>query len=422
MKRLTAELSGFCLWFKFAYLCHHTNFRNMLKYATITFALILAILDFVAYKRLVHSKAKKSVVSIFAASVILANSIPLLLPLFVFKNTNNETTLMKVSMILITAFVVLALCRFVLYIFWLPTKRKKWLYTGGVVVFATLSLLSVGIFITRTNYKVNEIELSFDNLPVSFNGYRIVFISDIHVGSMYNAEKELEKLSKIISETDADILVFGGDMVNMHHSELTPAILDRLSLIKSKKGSVAVLGNHDTGAYLRDSTVTARNINKKLLEGKLDSIGWVLLRDSTKFIYRGNDSIAITGIDYTDELLKFKHNFDNITGYDVSHIYSAIDNDVFNITVSHLPMLWYELCDNGYSDLTLSGHIHAMQFKYNLFGFTISPASFMYKEWSGLYEREKGKLYINDGVGSVGFFARFGARPEITVITLMSSK
>ena len=100
----------------------------MLKYATVTFALILAILDFVAYKRLVHSKVKKSVVSIFAASVILANSIPLLLPLFMFrfKNTDNGTTLMKVSMILITAFVVLALCRLVLYIFWLPTKRKKW--------------------------------------------------------------------------------------------------------------------------------------------------------------------------------------------------------------------------------------------------------------------------------------------------------
>ena len=73
----------------------------MLKYATVTFALILAILDFVAYKRLVHSKAKKSVVSIFAASVILANSIPLLLPLFmfIFKNTDNGTTLISTQFV-----------------------------------------------------------------------------------------------------------------------------------------------------------------------------------------------------------------------------------------------------------------------------------------------------------------------------------
>ena len=76
------------------------------------------------------------------------------------------------------------------------------------------------------------------------------------------------------------------------------------------------------------------------------------------------------------------------------------------------------LSSNGYSDLTLSGHIHAMQCKLNVFGYDFSPAMFMYKEWSGGYENLKGKLYINDGIGNVGFFARIGARPEITVITL----
>ena len=51
---------------------------------------------------------------------------------------------------------------------------------------------------------------------------------------------------------------------------------------------------------------------------------------------------------------------------------------------------------------------------------SLSPASLMYDEWSGLYENGKGKLYINDGIGSVGFFARIGARPEVTVIELKS--
>jgi predicted MPP superfamily phosphohydrolase len=60
-----------------------------------------------------------------------------------------------------------------------------------------------------------------------------------------------------------------------------------------------------------------------------------------------------------------------------------------------------------------------MQFKLNVFGYRFSPARFMYDEWSGMYENEDGKLYINDGIGNVGFFARIGARPEITVITLL---
>ena len=392
----------------------------MLKYITITFALILALLDYLAYRRINRHTIKKSIKKLFAVTVITVNLIPLSVPLFmfVFNNDNNGTSMMKLSMVLLTIFVLFTVFRLVLYILWLPIGNKKWLYGGLFLSFVSVIILSYGIFITRTDYKLNEIELSFHNLPASFNGYRIAFISDIHVGSMYNANDELEKVADIISETDSDVLLFGGDMVNIHHSELTSDILDKLSAMKGKEGVFAVLGNHDTGAYLVDTVLTPHYKNKKLIEEELEGVGWNLLRDSTVFLYEGYDSVALTGIDYTDELLKFKHNLDNISDYDVSHIYSEIDNDIFNITISHLPQLWYELCDNGYSDLTLSGHIHAMQLKYNIFGIDISPAALMYKEWSGLYEREKGKLYINDGIGTVGFFARFGARPEITVITL----
>ena len=395
----------------------------MLKYITIIFALLLALLDLVAYRRIVRYKAKKAVKLLFATVVLTANIIPLSVPLFmfIFNNDNNGTFMMKISMVLLTIFIVFTLCRLILYIFWLPVSDKKWLYYGGVVSFTTFLLLIYGIFVTRTNYKINEIELKFNNLPAAFNGFRIAFISDIHVGSMYNAESELGDIADIVSEIDADIVLFGGDLINLHHSELAPVILEKLSLIKGKHNTLAVLGNHDTGAYLKDSVSTPRNLNKKLLKEKLEAIGWVLLQDSTIYIHRDNDSIAVTGVDYTDELLKIKHNFDNIKDYDVSRIYSAVDDNVFNVTISHLPQLWHELCDNGYSDLTLSGHIHSMQFKYNLFGIKLSPAAFLYDEWSGLYEREKGKLYINDGVGTVGFFARLGARPEVTLITLKNN-
>lgn len=388
----------------------------MLKYITITFALILAIMDLIAYKRLVRNNVKKSITKSFAITAIVINVMPLLVPLlFIF---SNGTFIMKLSMVLLTVFIVITLCRSILYLFWLFTENWKLLYCGVVVSFAVFLLFMYGVFVTRTDYKINELELSFKNLPVSFDGFRVAFISDMHVGAMYNAEAELEKIVDIISGTDADVILFGGDLINFHHSELTPPILEKLSFIKGKQGTLAVLGNHDTGAYFMDSLNTPRSVNKKLVEEKLRGIGWLLLRDSTKFFYSGNDSIAITGIDYTDRLLDFKHKFNNIDNYDVSHVYSMFDDSIFNITISHLPMLWYELCDKGYSDLTLSGHIHSMQLKYDIFGVSLSPAAWMYEEWSGLYERERGKLYINDGLGTVGFCARLGARPEITVIKL----
>ena len=398
------------------------NIITMLTYITIISVFLLALLDFVAYMRISRSGAKVTIRKLFAVTVLVANIIPLLLPLFmfVFNNDNNGVSMIKVSMVFITFFILLAICRFVLYIFWLPSRSKKWLYCGITASAVSFILFTYGIFVTRTNYKVNEIQLSFRNLPNSFNGYRIAFISDIHIGSMCNAERELEKLSDVISRTDADIIMFGGDMVNMHHSELTPGILERLAYIKGREATLAVLGNHDTGAYLKDSVTSTRETNKNLVEAKLEGIGWILLRDSTKYLYNCRDSIAVTGIDYTDALLEFKHKLNNINGYDVSGIYSSVDRDIFNITISHLPQLWHELCDNGYADLTLSGHIHATQLKYDIFGLSLSPAALMYDEWSGVYERKNGKLYINDGIGTVGFFARLGANPEVTVITLLS--
>ena len=392
----------------------------MLKYITIALAFLLALLDYIAYRRILRSKANKLTKVLFTAVVIALDIIPFSVPLlmFVFNNDDNGTLMIRISMILLTVFIVLTLCRIVLYIFWLPTSKRRWSYTGVIFSFATFILLMYGVFVTRTDYKVNEIELVYDNLPESFNGYRIAFMSDIHIGSMYNAGAELDEIARIVSELNTELLLIGGDLVNIHHSELTPSVLEKLSLFNNNQRVLAVLGNHDTGAYLKDSVTTPRSVNKKLVEAKLKGIGWILLRDSTLFVNNGSDSISITGIDYTDELLEFKHNFNNIKDYDVSHIYSGIDEKVFNITISHLPQLWHVLCDNDYSDLTLSGHIHAMQFKYDIFGLSFSPAAFLYDEWSGLYERKNGKLYINDGIGTVGFFARLGARPEITVITL----
>lgn len=283
----------------------------------------------------------------------------------------------------------------------------------GVSSFLLLYFM-YGAFVTRTNYQVKEVKIAFSNLPESFDGYKVAFISDIHIGSMWNGEKELEKLSSVISSTGADLVLFGGDLVNLHHSELTPQILDILSRIKGKYGTFAVLGNHDTGTYIKGAEKTFYELNTAYLNNELSKVGWVLLRDSTVYINKGNDSIAITGIDYSDRLLSYKHSFSAIDGFDVSGIYENVPDEAFNITISHLPQLWYTLCDGGYSDLTLSGHIHAMQMK--IAGF--SPAALLFDEWSGLYERPNGKLYINDGIGSVGFFARIGARPEVTLIEL----
>lgn len=392
----------------------------MAKYVIIILAALMAFLDYRAYLKLLRNNARKTLRKLFAWVIPASYLILFTSPFFMFmiRNENNNRDMMILSMAILTFYIVFSVTRMIFYIFWLPSKRRFWTWTGSVISFAVLLSFLYGIFVTRTDYEVKEINVPFRNLPDAFDGYRVAFISDIHIGSMLNVERELKEVVEIINNTGADMLLFGGDMVNIYSSELDSRILDILSSVKCPDGVFSVLGNHDTGAYTKNATPAFQELNRSNLSKAMSSIGWVMLRDSTVYINKGNDSIAITGIDYSDELLTHKHSLGTIKGFDVSRIYENVPDDMFNITVSHLPQLWNVLCEGGYSDLTLSGHIHAMQIKY----FSFSPAMFMYDNWSGLYENEKGKLYINDGIGSVAFIARFGARPEITVINLRKGK
>ena len=373
-------------------------------------------LDFKAYSRISKAKISKFIkyayLSVVAVSYLLISSTPLVM--YHFINENNSTFMMKFSMALLTVFLALSVPRMLFNVMLLLSKKRFWMWTSVAVSSFMFIFFLYSIFVTRTDYNIKEVQLYYDNLPDGFDGYRLAFISDIHIGTMLDAINELEGLFEMIDESGVSAVFFGGDMVNVHHSEVDENILGVFSSLKPRDGVFMVFGNHDTGAYMKNSSEAKRSNNMASLEQKMQSTGWVVLRDSTVYIHKGGDSIAVTGIDYSEQLLKFRHSMDAVDSVEFGHIYNNVDCSLFNITISHLPHLWRTICDSGYSDLTLSGHIHAMQMNIGSF----SPAKFMYKEWSGLYESDNGKLYINDGIGCVGYLARFGARPEITVIEL----
>lgn len=383
---------------------------------TILLALAVIYLDYKAYRRILAEAARKSIKYTFIAIVAISYFVVLLTPIFMYLiiDEDNCSYMMKISMIFLTIYLLLSIPRLIFYIFWLPTRKRCWMWTGTALSSIVFITFLYSVFVTRTDYQVKHVEISYSNLPDSFNGYKLVFISDIHTGSMIDPCGEISDVVSIINNLDADAVFFGGDIVNIHHSELSSPVLCELSRLKARDGIFMALGNHDTGAYVKGSDKVQREVNTAVLVTKMESAGWTVLRDSTEYICRGNDSIAITGIDYNEKLFKYKHSMDAIKGVELDAIYKNVPDSVFNITISHLPQLWHALCDGGYSDLTLSGHIHAMQFKIA----GLSPAALMYDEWSGLYMRDEGKLYINDGIGCVGYLARIGARPEITVIEL----
>ena len=146
-------------------------------------------------------------------------------------------------------------------------------------------------------------------------------------------------------------------------------------------------------------------------------MGWRVLEDTTLYLRRGADSISLTGISF-DPALRSRRHDRHLPADNLPTIYAGVPDSLYNITLVHVPQLWKPVMEAGYGDLTLSGHVHAMQFKIRPWGRGWSPAAWLYEHWSGRYDDGRHTLYINDGTGCVAYPMRLGAWPEVTLFTL----
>lgn len=392
----------------------------MIKFIFISVAAICLLLDYLASRRIFAATRSILLRCAWIGSIAIITIAPIISTLIMGHIVDDNTSsVMHVTSWLFTIYISTLITRIAFYIGWLPLRRHRrlGLALGSTLSTVVLTQLIVGIAHTRTNIATNHQTLYYTTLPKSFDGYRIALFADLHIGSMLNPEEESARLVEIINSTEADAVVFAGDLTHIRHDEITPQIAAILANIKARDGVISVLGNHDTGVYIKDSVTLSRHENTRLFAEKIDKIGWRLLRDNTAYITRDCDSIAITGIDFSDRLLEFKHALNAPEDYDPQRLYRQIPDNTFSICISHLPQLW----DNAFwrYNLTLAGHVHATQIKFSCGNFALSPAMLLYNEWSGLYKRNNNDyLYINDGIGCVGFFMRIGAKPEVTVIEL----
>lgn len=282
--------------------------------------------------------------------------------------------------------------------------RKVFLWGLVSLVIPPLAV-AYGALWERNWFKINEVEIGFESLPEGFDGYRIVHVSDIHARSFVGREKHLERAADIINSLDADLVAFTGDLISMAPDELesTAPILRRIS---AKDGVVSVLGNHDYSPYTDVAEETRKRYVEELVRTE-KGMGWNLLIDSHEKICRGEDSIAVIGVQNISPSRHFH------SQGDLSKAYEGTEG-MFSILLSHDPMHWEAEVLGKDIPLTLSGHTHAMQM--SLLGW--SPSSLIFRQNKGLYSSNGKHLYVNVGLGETIFPARIGARPEITLITL----
>lgn len=330
-------------------------------------------------------------------------------------------------------------------------KASRWMWTkylGIIVALFGFASVWTGIFYTRYHIETVDVTLTSDKLPDSFDDYKIVQISDLHLGTWGENTRFVGNLVNKVNAMDADLIVFTGDIVNQKTDEILP-FLNELSRLKAKDGIYSILGNHDYGDYVDWPSEQAKENNLNDLKKYQHQIGWRMLNNNHTFIKRiiSNpsdsievaDSIALIGVEnWGDPPFGQYGNLE--IAYPSNDSHNLTDNN-FKILLTHNPAHWVEVVRKETNiDLSLSGHTHAMQASVSGFGKRWSPAVWRYETWGGFYTNgENGKiedfgnpdednmtrslkkpsLYVNIGAGEVGIpFRLFSAYPEITLITL----
>lgn len=286
--------------------------------------------------------------------------------------------------------------------------------SGVIAALAILLILAYGVAYGWRRIVVRTSECRSNMLPTAFEGYRILQLSDVHIGTFLRNPKFISRLVDVINAQKPDLVAFTGDMVNVDVGELLP-FTAVLSKIKATDGVYSVMGNHDYCEYAQNAmqrvhqrSETHCQRSQRLLVYLQQKMGWHVLMNENVRISRGADEIAIIGVENIG-----KPPFKSFGNLGVAM--KGLPEGMFKVLLSHDPTHWrMGVLHKTDIALTLSGHTHAGQVKIGRF----SPSKWAYNEWGGKYTEGNAMLYVSLGIGGTMPF-RLGAWPEVNVIRLV---
>ena len=242
----------------------------------------------------------------------------------------------------------------------------------------------------------------------------MVQLSDIHLGSFGKNTYVMEETVRIVNQLNPDLLLFTGDLVN-NFSEETIGFEPYLKKFSAKYGKYAIQGNHDYGDYSTWPDTASKRINLQQIQSSLTDAGFKLLLNQGERIAVKDTSFSLIGVE----------NWGHPPFPQYANLEEAMKgmpDQSFKILMSHDPAHWKSMVVSQTDiDLTLSGHTHGAQFGIKIAGIEFSPIWFIQKHWGGLYQSDNQLLYVNRGLGTIGFPGRIEMRPEISVLTLYRS-
>ena len=349
--------------------------------------------------------------------------------------------MMRILFIAVLILLILIVCLLPLGIGWGVAALQRssawwtisWRAAGCAASAAVVAALCYGLLRGPDRLVTTSYTYAHCEVPPNFDGYRIVQLSDWHVGTFASRRERVERVVERVNALKPDLIVFTGDLVN-HSAEEAEAFEDVLSRLRAADGVVSVMGNHDYMMYNPQFSTRERRANVERLQQLQRRMGWRLLLNGHVCIHRGADSIVIAGTESNGNGLKVSH-YERL----LKKSYEGVSPQGFHVLLSHYPTYWRShVLPQSPAILQLAGHTHAMQFQIGGW----SPAAWMYDEWYGLYDAkhtdadhdadhdadavsgatgrhsQRRSLIVSRGVGSVGLAFRLGAWPEVVEIRL----
>lgn len=277
-------------------------------------------------------------------------------------------------------------------------------------ILALILVLIIYIYYENNTIELSYYEMSSQKIPSSFNNFKILQLSDLH-SKTFNDNNEY--LIKKIDAENPDIIVMTGDMINNKDENYIT-----FSLLASYLGK-----NYDTYYILGNHEENLEDHEKEHLKNILENLNITTLYNKKISLKHNDDIINLYGLCfdmmYYKKPYKLKKDFDIIEN---KKLLGPPNINLYNILLAHNP-LYFKVYSEWGADLVLSGHIHGGIIRVPFIGGLLSPERKLFpKYYSGKYTINDSKLIVNRGLGNTKIKLRMFNKPEISVITLKSTK
>ena len=280
-------------------------------------------------------------------------------------------------------------------------KRRKYL----ILLFAIISIvLIIWTLWGNTALEVNEIIVTSSRIPQAFSGFRIAQVSDLH-----NAEfgEGNDKLLQMLSESNPDIIVITGDLVDSSRTDIDVALAFAGEAVKIAP-TYYVTGNHEAAISRYD-----------VLKSGLETAGVIVLEDEAVSLEYHEESITLIGLSDPNATIKGDL-FGEVPAMVSTKLRNLMNGDSgYTVLLSHRPELFETYVSSGV-DLVLSGHAHGGQFRMPFVGGLVAPNQGLFPKYdAGLYTGGDTNMVVSRGIGNSIIPIRFNNRPEIVVVELI---